>query len=98
MNTQIVEVDVPGIQGPSGPVGVGEDLSSVRGGIVPPNYNEGTTYAVGSFVSQSGLEYMCEAIPVVGAFDSQYWVVASTKSNTARITTLEDRILALEAS
>ena len=85
----IVEVDVPGVQGPRGPAGDGADPSTLRGGPLPAAYNVGTTYAIGDYVSQGGLEYKAKEVPVVGAFDPQYWVVTSTQHNCERLDAAE---------
>ena len=92
----VVEVNVPGLQGPSGPAGVGADPSIIRGGLVPPTYNVGTTYNVGEYVTQNGKEYRLSSAAPVGVFDAQYWQEISTQSNAERLRELEIRVENLE--
>lgn len=96
MSSTVVEVNIPGLQGPAGPRGDGADPSAIRGGLIPPPYNVGTTYNLGEYVSQEGREYKLATLHTAGAFDAQNWQEVSTISNTLRLEALEARVALLE--
>ena len=92
----IIEVDVPGIQGPAGPTGSGADPSAIRGGSLPPDFNVGAAYFPGSRVTRLGLEYICVTNPIIGDFTPDNWQIVSTQNNSLRIDELLNRVSALE--
>lgn len=92
----VIEVDVPGVQGPTGPAGTGADPSTLRGGGIPPDHNIGTSYVIGSRVTMNALEYVAVNVPAIGEFDASDWQLVSTQANSIRLDLLEKRIEALE--
>ena len=96
MTVFAVEVDVPGLQGPAGPAGTGADPATLRGGSVPPLYNEATQYTVGSRVTYQDLEYTALVETVAGTFVVASWKEVSIQALEARIVAAEAAILELQ--
>lgn len=88
----VIEVNVPGAQGPQGPEA---DLTVLRGTGVVSLFSAEVTYQEGSFVLSAGKEYVAVTTTTLGSFIANEWQEVSVQSNEARIAALEIAVAAL---
>ena len=97
MTDVVIEVNVPGAQGPAGPAGPGADMTILRGAPAPNDFNIGTTYVENDYVSYLGKEYVSIGTATVGQFITEEWQEVSIWKNETRIVAQEAAVAALES-